>query len=203
MLRSSLVQPLRATKPLRQIRAYAQSSSLGIDSTVENNLKTETNRVSKTLQKFWNSVRVQESDHHVTVTLDDKPIRTPLGNPLTLTKDRSLLALLLQNEWSNLPSLSIKPHSLPITSVVSRCIDLEYTARPDSDPELVAKIGGDRSLISDTLLRYLDTDTMLCLSPRAEYEGALREAQDKLYLPKISAAEKFLSSFASQPVKLA
>lgn len=201
MLRHATFRSLRSAH-LCSVRAYARATSLGIDSSVENNLQTETNRASKTLQKFWNDVSVKECDTHLTVMLDNKPLRTPLGNALSVSKDRKLLALLLQNEWSSMSSLAIKPHSLPITSIVSRCIDLEYTAKPGSDPELVAKIGGDRSVISESLLRYLDTDTLMCLSPRAEYEGTLRAAQDELYLPVISQVEKFLSRFAQDPVKL-
>ncbi|SCV03384.1 LANO_0G03818g1_1 [Lachancea nothofagi CBS 11611] len=202
MLRHTLRPALRDIK-LWNLRSYAKSASLGIDSSVENNLQTETNRVSKTLQKFWNVVSSQESERGITITLDSKPVRTPLGNALTVSKDRRLLALVLENEWANLASLSIKPHSLPVTSIVSRCIDLEYASRPDSDADLVAKIGGDRAKISDTLLRYLDTDTLLCLSPSAEFEGALRAAQNKLYLPIINAAETFLSKFSNEPVSIA
>ncbi|SCU99568.1 LAME_0G03840g1_1 [Lachancea meyersii CBS 8951] len=183
-------------------RFYAKNAALGIDSTVENNMQTETNRISKTLKKFWSEVATEETGKVITLTLDKKPVRTPLGNNLAVSRDRRLLALALQHEWANLATKSIKPHSLPITSLVSRCIDLEYASRPDANPELVAKIGADREDISHTLLRYLDTDTLLCLSPRSEFEGTLRAAQDKLYLPLISAAEKFLSDTANQHVSL-
>ncbi|CEP64422.1 ATP synthase complex assembly protein ATP12 LALA0_S11e03752g [Lachancea lanzarotensis] len=183
-------------------RFYAQSTALGIDSSVENNLQTETNRVSKTMQKFWNVVSIEENGNDVTLKLDNKPVRTPLGNNMTIPRDRRLLGLALQHEWSNLASLSIKPHSLPVTSLVSRCIDLEYASKPDADAELVAKIGADREEISRTLLRYLDTDTLLCFSPKSEFEGALRTAQDKLYLPLIKAAETFLSSVANEPIAI-
>ncbi|SCU97019.1 LADA_0H03994g1_1 [Lachancea dasiensis] len=196
------LRPLKQNRAIWGTRRYAKGSALGIDASVENNLQTETNRVSKTLQKFWKVVSARESGGNVTLTLDNKPIRTPLGNSLTVPKDRQFLALVLQNEWSNLTTLSIKPHTLPVTSIVSRCIDLEYVSTPNADGELVAKIGGDRKQIAQTLLRYLDTDTLLCLSPKAEYEGALRAAQDKLYLPVIKSAETFLSKFAEEPVAI-
>lgn len=187
-----------------RIRSYAKASPLGVDQSVENNLQTETNRLSKTLTKFWEQVSLEETDDSVTVKLDSKPLRTPLGHPLSLPPSRKLLSVMLLNEWSNLPSLSIKPHVLPLTSLVSRCIDLEMTNKPGADPELVAKIGGNREKLTQDLLRYLDTDTLLVFSPAKEYEGALRKAQNEMYIPFIAGVEKFLTKFSTdgKPVKL-
>lgn len=136
------------------------------------------------------------------VQLDSKSILTPLGNSLILDKDRRLLAMLLQKEWESLPDLSIKPHLLPLTSLVSRCIDLESVHGPNGNVELMAKIGGDREKIANDLLRYLDTDTLLVFSPRHEYEGALRESQDAFYIPIIKSVEGFLKKYASSEIKL-
>ncbi|QEU58507.1 Atp12 [Kluyveromyces lactis] len=193
MLRLS--RPFRLVSPtvLSRVRCYAQASPLGVDHSTENNLQTETNRLSKTLTKFWEQVSLEETPENVTIKLDSKPLRTPLGNPLTLPQSRKLLSVMVLNEWSNLPSLSVKPYVLPLTSLVSRCIDLEKANEDGVDPELVAKIGGNREKLTEGLLRYLDTDTLLVFSPENEYEGALRKAQDELYLPIISGVEKFLS----------
>ncbi|CDO91812.1 unnamed protein product [Kluyveromyces dobzhanskii CBS 2104] len=201
LIRSSRLVSL--TKVL-QLRCYAQASPLGIDQSVENNLQTETNRLSKTLTKFWEQVSLEETDDKITVQLDSKPLRTPLGYPLSLPHSRKLLSVMLLNEWSNIPSLSIKPHALPLTSLVSRCIDLEMANAPGVDPELIAKIGGNRDGMTDDLLRYLDTDTLLVFSPVKEYEGALRKGQDEMYLPLISGVEKFLTQLRGDktPVKL-
>lgn len=194
---------IMARSSLLQVRLYAANASpLGIDRSTENNLKTETNRLSKTGQKFWEKVSIQEDASKMLLQLDSKSILTPLGHPLAVDKSRKFLALLLQKEWANLSSLSIKPYSLPLTSLVSRCIDLENVNKPDCDPELVAKIGGDREQISNDLLRYLDTDTLLVFSPRAEYEGALRNAQDKIYIPIIRSMENFLSKYSCSKVEL-
>lgn len=178
-----------------------QASPLGVDTSVENNLKTETNRLSKTGEKFWEKVSLKDNGSQYLVQLDSKTVQTPLGHPLAVNKERSLLAMLLQKEWTNLASLSIKTHSLPLTSLVSRCIDLEIVNSPGGDLESKAKIGGDREHISNDLLRYLDTDTLLVFCPKAEYEGALRKAQDEVYLPIISSVEKFLSNYSQSPVK--
>lgn len=179
-----------------------QASPLGVDSSIENNLKTETNRLSATGEKFWEKVSLKDDGSKYLVQLDSKTILTPLGHPLAIDKNRSLLAMLLQNEWTNLPSLAIKTHLLPLTSLVSRCIDLEIVNRPGGDLEARAKIGGDRERMSLDLLRYLDTDTLLVFCPKLEYEGALRKAQDEVYLPIISSVERFLSKYSSSPIKL-
>ncbi|QLG75034.1 hypothetical protein HG535_0H03610 [Zygotorulaspora mrakii] len=176
--------------------------TLGGDSTIENNLKTETNRLSKTSQKFWKQVSIKEDGSKLLMQLDSKSILTPLGNPIVIDKDRRLLAMLLQKEWETLPNKSIKPHLLPLTSLVSRCIDLESVHGENGDPDLMAKIGGDREKIATDLLRYLDTDTLLIFSPHYEYEGALREAQNNLYLPLISTVEQFLKRYTPSEVNL-
>ncbi|SSD61673.1 related to Protein ATP12, mitochondrial [Saccharomycodes ludwigii] len=198
-----------ARSNLISIRYMATSTPLGVDTSIENNLKTETNKLSKTLSKFWEKVEIiNENDpkngkHKLTITLDSKPIKTLLGNKLQVDTDREYLALMLLNEWSTLPSLKIKSHSLPLTSIVSRCIDLENALNDldllNSDPELAAKIGcKDRSTISNLLLRYLDTDTLLCFSPKKDLDGALRTEQDELYLPIIKKIEQFLTPYGPE-----
>lgn len=187
---------------LNSLRSYVQYTPLGINQTAENNLRTETNRLSKTLSKFWDQVTLNYQEEKITLQLDNKPICTPLGNPLSVSKNRQFLALMLHHEWSGLRNLSIKPHSLPLTSVVSRCIDLEMVSKSGVNPELVAKVGGDRKSISNNLLRYLDTDTLLCFSPIAECDGALRKSQNRIYLPIICAVEAFLTQYSQSQIKL-
>ncbi|CAI4043483.1 hypothetical protein SKDZ_10G0380 [Saccharomyces kudriavzevii ZP591] len=181
-------------------RFYSSSAhSLGIDNTIENNSPTETNRLSKTSQKFWEKVSLNRDIENgkIALQLDGKTIKTPLGNGIIIDDTRSLLAYLLKLEWSCLPSLSIKTHSLPLTSLVARCIDLQMTNKPGCSPQLIAKIGGTSDVIRNQLLRYLDTDTLLVFSPMSEFEGNLRIAQNESYLPLIKGMEEFLSRFSS------
>ena len=184
----------------------SSASPLGIDNSVESNVQSETNRLAKGGKKFWKNVTLGTAPgNKIQVELDSKAIRTPLGNKLAIEGDRKLLGLLLQHEWDLVPDSAVKQHSLPLTSLVSRCIDLESTNGVDGDPELRAKIGGDRDAINKDLLRYLDTDTLLVFSPKAEYEGTLRKAQDKLYLPIIKSIEEYLTNNFSEgkrPIKL-
>lgn len=193
----------------RNARLFSKSriinltAPLGIDNTLENNKRTETNRLAKTFTKFWDKVSIAQelATSNYLIQLDSKTISTPLGNHLSVHSDRKLLAMLLQNEWKNLPNLSIKNYSLPITSLVSRCIDLE-SVNSKGDQDAIAKFNGNRSKIINDLLRYLDTDTLLVFSPKSEFEGALRKEQDKLYFPVIKSVEQVLTNFSKEPISL-
>ncbi|CCC71965.1 hypothetical protein NCAS_0I02970 [Naumovozyma castellii] len=209
----TLRQSLRSSRcsNLNSIRRLTEGSlstavPLGADKTLENNLKTETNRLLKTGKKFWEDVKLNDKllTDKISIEIDTKPIRTPLGNLLAVSKDKPLLAYLIRQEWATLTELSLNTDSMPLTSLVSRCIDLASTEEPGCDPNLIAKIGADRNQINSDLLRYLDTDTLLVFSPRAELEGVLRADQDKLYLPIIQGIKQFLSDYRSHasPIKL-
>ncbi|CCF58765.1 hypothetical protein KAFR_0F01680 [Kazachstania africana CBS 2517] len=171
-----------------------------------NSTSSQNKFLDKPGRKLWKHVSVNDtiSQEKFHIQLDGKTIKTPLGNPLAVGKDRDALAYLLMKEWDNLKNLSSKRNSLPLTSLVSRCIDLEVaTNEKSSGPDAAAKIGGGKEVIKNDLLRYLDTDTLLVFSPRSEYEGALREEQDSLYLPIIKKIESFLSeNFGSSPITL-
>ncbi|KAH3683968.1 hypothetical protein WICPIJ_005043 [Wickerhamomyces pijperi] len=181
------------------VRTYASTASaattpiVGKPQTLENNLQTESNKLSKTLQKFWENVELKTNENNdFELQLDAKTVRTPLGNDLIVPSNRPLLANLLYHEWKSLSNSNIKTHSLPFTSLISRVIDLE-TATKNANEEDLLKVG-KKSDIIDQLLRYLDTDTLLIFSPKAEYEGGLRKAQEELYRPVIAQIEELLGS---------
>lgn len=178
------------SRSLRYFRRFYASSPLGRDTTIEHNTVSEANRLSKTLTKFWDQVDVTpvQNGELLQIELDHKPLRTPLGNPLAIPSTRPILANLIKHEWSSLTTLNIKPHSLPLTSLTSRVIDLMASSK---DAEVAQKIGTKESIITD-LLRYLDTDTLLVFSPKSEYEGTLRKAQEEIYRPIIKEIEDLL-----------
>lgn len=193
------IRSISSIKPLLNTQS---SSPLGVDRSIESNVKSETNRLAKNGKKFWDTVTLSVTkDKLIQLELDGKPIKTPLGNKIAFDENKKLLALLLQNEWETIPDSSVKQHALPLTSLVSRCIDLENTNGVNGDLELRAKIGGNRDAINKDLLRYLDTDTLLVFSPKAEYEGALRTAQNDMYLPIIKAVEEYLTANFSKDHK--
>lgn len=179
------------------IRNYATLEPLG-DKTIEHNTKTETNRLLKTLHKFWDKadIKYNEATNHYDIQLDGKTMKTPLGFPLLIPADKKDLAQLIAQEWSNLGSAKVKPSSLPLTSLAARTIDLKRT-NVSEDPELVAKVG----LLDDVkyeFLRYLNTDTCLVFAPMDECDGKLRKRQDELYMPLIAEYEDFFTKWGKK-----
>lgn len=185
-------------------RAYAVHSGNATQVAYDSNKKTETNKLEKTLAKFWEKVSIGKSSdgENLVVKLDDKIVKTPLGFDLKIPKSKKSLAYLLENEWKSLPSLQIRPYLVPLTSLTSRCIDLNE-AQTSEDVEIKAKVG-DLSTVKSLLLRYLDTDTMLVFSPTEDCDGELRKEQEKCYRPIIEDMEIFFTKFAddNKPVKL-
>lgn len=177
-----------------------KSMPLGVDKTIETNIKSETNKLSKTLEKFWEKVDTcyNNQTNEYEVQLDGKTIKTPHGFPISIPKSKKQLAYLIKHEWANLPDLKIKTHSLPLTSITSRAIDLINCQKQSiNNPELIAKVG-KLDDIKYNLLRYFDTDTCLIFATDKEYEGKLRKRQHELYLPLIKEYEDFFTQYGHQ-----
>lgn len=181
--------------------SYATTNKLYVPTPIGgdiNNVKTETNRLEKTLTKFWNDVAAR---HNVKIgayeiCLDEKPLKTPLGNKLTIPQEKHQLAQLVSHEWDTLSDLKIKPNSLPLTSMVSRAVDLQHVhGAPTVDMNLVSKIGSLQD-IKINMLRYLDTDTCLIFTTEDDNEGRLRKRQHELYRPLIAEYEAFFTAYA-------
>ncbi|KAK9455315.1 hypothetical protein V1511DRAFT_500110 [Dipodascopsis uninucleata] len=135
-------------------------------------------------KRFWEKANIKKiEDGHHQINLDVRPIKTSSGHPLVVPASKKALAHLIVQEWATLPSLAIKPHSLPLTSLVARAIDIGKDQNSDQV----------RSKIIDSLMPYFDTDTMLIFAPSNEYSGALRRDQEKLYRPIIKWSENVLS----------
>lgn len=204
IFKRSLAGSLKFASFKTSIRSFAvHSKTAASDVAYDSNKKTETNKLEKTLAKFWEKVAVQqEADGSYVIQLDNKTIKTPLGFDLKIPSNKKSLAYLLSNEWKSLPSLQIRPYLVPLTSITSRCIDL-FEAQSTEDTEIKTKVG-DLSTIKNLLLRYLDTDTMLVFSPNEDCDGELRKEQEKCYRPIISNMEEFFNKFTNdnQPIKL-
>ncbi|KAM7222873.1 hypothetical protein V8F06_001771 [Rhypophila decipiens] len=104
------------------------------------------------------------------VLLDSRPLRRPDDKQIIrIPLSKPHLANALALEWDQLTSSreATKNHLLPLTSLVSRAIDIAAddakTAHQNpNNPEAISPL---REGLANMLLRYLDTDSLLCWSP--------------------------------------
>ncbi|EJU05482.1 ATP12-domain-containing protein [Dacryopinax primogenitus] len=139
---------------------------------------TQTNRAEATMKRFWKSVDVSPSKQDpetLAITLDKRPLKTPLGKPLAVPNTKPLLAALIAHEWDSQENV-IKPHALPVTSLASRALDGMH-------------IENVHAQVRDALLKYFDTDT-ICF--HEHHHPSLVRLQDAHWKPIIDwAQEKF------------
>ncbi|KAL2198594.1 hypothetical protein P885DRAFT_32213, partial [Corynascus similis CBS 632.67] len=115
------------------------------------------------------------------IHLDARPLRHPTTKAIIrLPTSKPNLAHALAVEWDSLTSAqqATRQHLIPLTSLTCRALDIA------ADPSL-------RDGIATTVLRYLDTDSLLCFSPppseqEQEQEqdsdaSSLRAAQERAY----------------------
>jgi len=107
---------------------------------------TDTNRAEATQKRFWKDVGIERRGESLVVTLDGRALKTPAGQTLLLPLDKALPASLIAAEWDHQETL-LKPHALPMTSIVSRAIDTMVNERT-------------RSEVREALVKYIHTDTV-------------------------------------------
>lgn len=118
-------------------------------------------------RRFWNHVHVKEVPEGYQILLDSRPVRTPTKAILTVPKSKPNLAHAIAIEWDLLTSAqqALKNHKIPMTSIMSRAQDI-----------VDAEAKGDMRIREDILrvmMRYLDTDTLLCWAPAGTSDTAL------------------------------
>lgn len=115
------------------------------------------------------------------VLLDARPVRTPARTSLTVPPSKPHLAHAIALEWDLLTSAqqALKQHLIPLTSLAARAEDI---VREDKEGQRAT-----REDILRTVMRYLDTDTLLCWVPEKEaieQDGikleTLREKQERV-----------------------
>lgn len=128
------------------------------------------------VDKFWTKISVDETPTHRAVTLEGKPLKTPGGNPLLIPNTKpAFLSHLIAQEWQVMPTLQLKAHHVPLTSLASRAIDISEE---------------ERVIVAEKLLPYLDTDTLLVIAPVKDCEGRLRADQLEKFGPVVEDACK-------------
>ncbi|TGJ80571.1 hypothetical protein E0Z10_g8207 [Xylaria hypoxylon] len=127
-------------------------------------------------RRFWKHVHVREVDGALEVHLDTRPLRRPTNKEVVrVPATKPLLAAALAIEWDLLVSAqqSTKQHLIPLTSLVCRALDI---ADNDAGKDVGVEKKGDekeergvneslRTGITRMLMRYLDTDSLLCWDP--------------------------------------
>ncbi|KAI0913472.1 hypothetical protein F4824DRAFT_369584 [Ustulina deusta] len=126
-------------------------------------------------RRFWKHVHVHEVDGAMEVHLDARPLRRPTNKEIVrLPPTKPLLAAALALEWDLLLSAqqATRQHLIPLTSLVCRALDI---ADDDAGRDVGVE-GGEgkeerpaneslRTGIARMLMRYLDTDSLLCWAP--------------------------------------
>lgn len=141
---------------------------------------SEAKRTEKTMKRFWKDVFLayeeasMSNDEHFQIQLDKRSVRTPGGAVLRVPGDRPLLACLIAQEWDE-QSQVVKPHSLPLTSLVARAIDgLSQDATREEAESL--------------LLRYFDTDAVCYHETKP---AKLVQMQEERWAPLIEWAKTY------------
>ncbi|KAF9582525.1 ATP synthase complex assembly protein atp12 [Lunasporangiospora selenospora] len=139
-------------------------------------LKDQMSRAEVSGKRFWKTAGVKDMGgtarypinlNHVAVTLDGRVLKTPGSNKLTLPKEQKYLAMLIAGEWQGQKEL-LKPHTLPMTSLVARAID--------------GFIGNEqhRTETLNRLVKYLDTDS-ICY--QQSFPDSIVKAQEEHWNP--------------------
>ena len=126
--------------------------------------------------------------------LDARPVRTAAKNVLLIPHDKHPLATAIALEWDLLVSSqqALKQHYIPLTSLTNRAF--EIAAADEQGNSHV------RAELIRMIIRYLDTDTLLCWAPEtnihdpAEHEqnGSLRDRQMQVAQPIISYLAQYI-----------
>ena len=120
--------------------------------------------------------------------LDSRPVRTAAKDILLIPHNKHQLATAIALEWDLLVSSqqALKQHYIPLTSLTNRALDIQVADERG--------YGQVRDELIRMLLRYLDTDTLLCWAPEtnihdpAENEGnaTLRSMQMQIAQPVVT-----------------
>ncbi|KAH8662316.1 hypothetical protein BX600DRAFT_466146 [Xylariales sp. PMI_506] len=160
----------------QDIRAAANSRKSGKDSSSSS---SSTPQEGFLRRRFWKDVHVKEVDGAWEVHLDARPLRHPNTKEIVrVPLSKPLLAAALAHEWDMLVSAqqATKQHLIPLTSLVCRALDI---AEDDAAGSRI------RATIVKTVMRYLDTDSLLCWAPpprlhdAVEGEETLRDRQKR------------------------
>lgn len=128
---------------------------------------------------------------HNIVYLDNRPVRNPsTKTPLSIPISKPHLATAIALEWDLLVSAqqALRTHLIPLTSITSRAHDIAL-----QDSTSTSSISKVRSEITDTLIRYLDTDTLLCWAPEPAADAGQEVIRPSLRELQIHTAQPIIA----------
>ena len=146
-------------------------------------------------KRFWKDVSIKSTADAHTIYLDTRPVKNPLtksSEPLQIPASKTDLATAVALEWDLLTSASdaLRSHLIPLTSLSSRAQSLAIEDAEAARGNEVFKGEGTRYDIINTLLRYLDTDTLLCWASERGSDSTgmsgLRDRQIEVSKPILS-----------------
>ncbi|KAI1760747.1 ATP12-domain-containing protein [Hypoxylon sp. FL1150] len=175
------------------IRQQSQSSAPSAKPT-----SSKKARESALKKRFWKHVHVHEVEGALEVHLDKRPLRHPTTKEIVrIPTSKPLLATALAVEWDMLVSAqqATRQHLIPLTSLVCRALDIaddDDTASPSSGGESI------RAGIVRMVMRYLDTDSLLCWAPPPRDYDPLPEGMESLRDTQKRAAEDVVGFLTSR-----
>jgi chaperone required for assembly of F1-ATPase len=123
------------------------------------------------MKRAYKSVTVAAVEGGHGVLLDDKPVRTPMGEALIAATPA--LAEAIATEWAA-QAETVKPHSMPMTRLLTTALD---------------RTTPDRARVLESMLGFAATD-LICY--RAEHPDELVRRQVAVWHPLVTwAAERF------------
>ncbi|KAL9103820.1 MAG: hypothetical protein Q9163_001175 [Psora crenata] len=130
-------------------------------------------------KRFWKDVHVHADKREAeagktegthSIYLDSRPVPNPATKTaLQIPSSKPHLATAIGLEWDLLTSAqqALRSHLIPLTSLAARAHCLSLEDQQSTGTGRLPSAGGEgmRYEIVNTLLRYLDTDTLLCWAP--------------------------------------
>ncbi|KAI1259530.1 hypothetical protein F5Y18DRAFT_293585 [Xylariaceae sp. FL1019] len=155
----------RVSRRRKQAELLSKAQEIRSSSKSTNPQKTPLSR-----RRFWKDVHVKENDGALEVHLDTRSLRRPdTKEVIRLPTSKPILAAALALEWDLLVSIqqASKQHLIPLTSLICRALDIA-----DDDAARQSTVVPSESLrtgMTRMMMRYLDTDSLLCWAPPPRY----------------------------------
>lgn len=125
-------------------------------------------------RRFWDTAGVRADARGHTVFLDDRPLRTPAGAPLSVPT--AALGAAIATEWNGLAA-EILPERLPLTRAANAAID-RVAPNPGPVADAVAAYGGN-----DLLCYRVDSPIALVVRQAAAWDPWLAWAAARYAAP--------------------